>query len=119
MKKTICGIVFSSLLTIGSASATDLYNNGDPGYCRIIKPSQVLDLEMDKMRSEIEFRFEHSVDVANSEQWVNSSRPVYTWASETKVACGKAIGYLKRGHVEEDYVNKCDCFYDRMRWFMN
>lgn len=48
---------------------------------------------------------------------VASRRPAFTWAHETRIACGKAIGYLMSSYVDADSVQKCDCFYRRFLSF--
>lgn len=59
-----------------------------------------------------------AVGVADSDQWIHSTRPAFVWASEAKVACGKAYGYLRSNYRDEDYLNKCECFHQRMRQYM-
>ena len=59
-----------------------------------------------------------AVAVADSPQWINSGRPAFVWASEAKVACGKAYGYLQSEYRDEDYLNKCECFHARMVRYM-
>lgn len=44
---------------------------------------------------------------------VGSASPAFTWANETRLACGEALGYLKGGHVDVTTVTQCDCFYQR------
>jgi hypothetical protein len=60
-----------------------------------------------------------SVAVADDARWINSRQPAFTWASEAKVACGKAYGYLKANYRDEDTINKCECFHTRMLRYMN
>jgi hypothetical protein len=60
-----------------------------------------------------------AVSVADDSQWISSRRPAFTWASEAKVACGKAYGYLKADYRDEDTLNKCECFHARMVQYMN
>jgi hypothetical protein len=43
-----------------------------------------------ELKSEVVRLMNESVAVASSSEWINSSRPVFVWASEAKVACGKA-----------------------------
>ena len=71
------------------------------------------------LQEQIDQRFNHSVEVAASEDYISSTRPTFVWASETKVACGKAIGYLKSSTIDAQYINKCECFYDRMVQYLN
>ena len=71
------------------------------------------------LQEQVDQRFVHAVEVADSEQYISSTRPTFVWASETKVACGKAIGYLKSSTIDAQYINKCECFYDRMVQYLN
>lgn len=59
-----------------------------------------------------------AVGVADDARWINSRQPAFTWASEAKVACGKAYGYLKASYRDEDTINKCECFHSRMVQYM-
>ena len=59
-----------------------------------------------------------AVGVADDSRWINSRQPAFTWASEAKVACGKAYGYLKASYRDEDTINKCECFHSRMVQYM-
>lgn len=67
-----------------------------------------------QLRVEIDHRYIHSVEVAAAEPIIYSSRPAFTWAHEAKAACGIAIGYLKSGTVDPQFITKCDCFHERM-----
>lgn len=110
-----------ALALAAPAHAADLLPEGRYGApsCQLASQSQLIYVEReDELREEVTLRFDQAVDVADSQSWIYSSRPVFIWASETKVACGKAIGYLDGGHVSEEYVGKCDCFYSRMVSFM-
>jgi hypothetical protein len=71
------------------------------------------------LQEQIDQRFVHAVEVADSEEYISSTRPTFIWVSETKVACGKAIGYLKSSTIDAQYINKCECFYDRMVQYLN
>ena len=71
-----------------------------------------------ELRLQIDQKYAHSVEVAARTDVIYSSRPTFIWASEAKVACGKAIGYLKSNTVDAQYIGKCTCFYDRMLSFL-
>ena len=106
-------------LGMGTARAADLPYESPRAYCGAFGTSPLLELtSRAEISDEVDKRFERSVAVADSPEWIASRRPVFVWASEAKVACGKAIGYFKGGYLSEDYVNKCDCFYQRMESFM-
>ena len=71
------------------------------------------------LRQEVVSRMEQAITVADDPRWISSVRPVFVWASEAKVACGKAYGYLQYGWRDQDYLAKCDCFHAKMLRFMN
>jgi len=66
------------------------------------------------IRPEIEQRYEAAVAATQSAEILRGNDPRFTWASETKVACGIAIGFLKTNTIDEDSINKCDDFARRM-----
>lgn len=71
------------------------------------------------LKKEVVARMDRAVAVADDPRWISSTRPTFVWASEAKVACGKAYGYLQSGWRDEDYLAKCDCFHATMLRFMN
>ena len=111
----LCAVGFA-----GQAIAADLSAVPDADYCAVAGTSNlVLTENLADLRSEVVRLMDESVAVANSSEWINSSRPVFVWASEAKVACGKAYGYLKTSYKDEDTINKCECFHSRMVEYMN
>ena len=104
----------------GSVNAADIIGLPTVDYCRVAGTSNlVLTDNMADLKAEVVRLMDESVAVANSSQWINSSRPAFVWASEAKVACGMAYGYLKTNYRDEDTLNKCECFHDRMVEYMN
>ncbi|TPM35020.1 hypothetical protein [Mesorhizobium sp. B2-3-4] len=122
--KTVAKLLVSAtalLLTAGSAGyAADIIGGSTADYCRTVGTSNLVLTEntVDLTKQVVKLMDESSA-VASSPEWINSSRPVFVWASEAKVACGKAYGYLKTNYRDEDYLNKCECFHDRMVEYMN
>jgi hypothetical protein len=111
----LCAVGFA-----GQAIAADLSAVPDADYCAVAGTSNlVLTENLAELKSEVVRLMDESVAVANSSEWINSSRPVFVWASEAKVACGKAYGYLKTSYKDEDTINKCECFHSRMVEYMN
>lgn len=111
----LCAAAFA-----GQAIAADLSTVPDADYCAVAGTSNlVLTENLAELKSEVVRLMDESVAVANSSEWINSSRPVFVWASEAKVACGKAYGYLKTSYKDEDTINKCECFHSRMVEYMN
>jgi len=112
---------FAALALAMSAQAADL-SGPLPGQCRLVGPSQLLTIDNnDVLRNEVVRLLNESVDVAeNPDVRVTfSTRPIFLWASEAKVACGKAYGYLRYGYRDEQYLNKCECFYQRMQYYLH
>jgi hypothetical protein len=100
-----------------SAGAADLF--GAPDLCPIVKPAHLLTIESNaKLTDEVVRMMTEAVNVADSSSWIDSQRHAFTWASEAKVACGKAYGYLRNNYRDDDYLNKCECFYQRMQQYM-
>ena len=114
----LAGLCIASLA--GQAIAADLSTVPDADYCAVAGTSNlVLTENVAELKSEVVRLMDESVDVADSSEWINSSRPVFVWASEAKVACGKAYGYLRTNYKDEDTINKCECFHSRMVEYMN
>ena len=111
---------FCVISFVGNGMAADLSTVPDADYCAVAGTSNlVLTDNLAELRGEVVRLMDESIAVANSSEWINSSRPVFVWASEAKVACGKAYGYLKTNHKDEDTINKCECFHARMLQYMN
>ncbi|MDR7222695.1 hypothetical protein [Aminobacter aminovorans] len=111
----LCVLAFA-----GQVAAADLIDVPTASYCRLATTSDLaLNENIGEVKTEVVRMMDEAVAAANSSQWLDSSRPVFVWASEAKVACGKAYGYLKTNYRDEDYLNKCECFHSRMVEYMN
>ncbi|MES0885309.1 hypothetical protein [Roseibium sp. SCP14] len=114
MKKLLFAIAFLPLSMQG-ANAADLLG----GYCQLVQPSQLLTIESNKQLSDEVVRLmTEAVNVADDDKWIDNTSPAFTWASEAKVACGKAYGYLRTNTRDEENLNKCECFHQRMVSYM-
>jgi hypothetical protein len=101
-----------------SVQAADLGVGG--GQCALATSSTLMSEPSDAVLTQNVVRLmNEAVGVADDARWINSRRPAFTWASEAKVACGKAYGYLKASYRDEDTINKCECFHSRMVQYMN
>lgn len=103
--------------------ASSVAHAADPGEvrraCGLMPTSPLLSLATAQMRDEVARRFDRSVEVASAAGTVSSTSPRFVWATETKAACGIAIGFFGGGEVNEEWVNKCDCFHQRMMAYTN
>jgi hypothetical protein len=108
------------MLVGGQSAGADLAYEVAVKYCRVAGTSNLVLTDSDTaLKDEVVRLMDEAVAVANSNKWINSSRPAFVWASEAKVACGKAYGYLKTSYRDEEYINKCECFHSRMVEYMN
>ncbi|UCI07287.1 hypothetical protein [Mesorhizobium sp. B1-1-8] len=108
------------LLAGSTGFAADIIEGPVADYCRTVGTSNlVLTDNMVELKGQVVKLMDESIAVANSPEWINSSRPAFVWASEAKVACGMAYGYLKTSYKDEDTLNKCECFHDRMVEYMH
>lgn len=104
----------------GQVAAADLSGVPVADYCRVATTSNlVLTENTGELTAEVVRLMDEAVAAANSSQWIDSRRPVFVWASEAKVACGMAYGYLRTNYRDEDTLNKCECFHSRMVEYMN
>jgi hypothetical protein len=102
------------LAPVSAASAAGLYGGANVACNYGSTLQDTGDIRV--LRDELYSRYHHAIDVYH--QTINSTGPAFLWAKETKIACAKAIGYLKLGHfrreIDPETIWKCQCFYDRM-----
>jgi len=108
------------MAAVPAAQAADPLYSQPAGYCLQAENAQLLSIpDNARLSTEVVRLMDHAVAVAEDSRWVNSSRPVFVWASEAKAACGIAYGYLKTEHRDDEFLNKCECFHERMVQYMN
>ncbi len=119
MLRVAFGAGLLSIIATG-LEAADIIEGPSVDACRVVGTSKLVrtDNTVD-LKAQVVKLMDESVAVANSSEWIYSSRPAFVWASEAKVACGMAYGYLKTNYRDEDTLNKCECFHDRMVEYMN
>lgn len=115
-------------LVASCAGAADFYgdrgNDGSRHFCRAVEDAQyLLSLDRGSLRAEVARRYEEAIDVFNASSTVYSGKPLFEWANQTKIACAKAIGYLRWHYVwlpelDDESVQQCECFYDRMTVYL-
>ena len=122
MKLLRIGIFSAALLLSGHAYAGGTFTSP---YCRYVEDAQTLInyTSVRMLREEVRQRYDHAVEVATSQRTIYSASPVFVWASEAKVSCAQAIGYLRKPWKwkrRPNYVTvqKCECFYDRMTQYL-
>ena len=116
MKKINAIIITIGILTAGSVHAAD-YADGPGNLCIPLAPSSKLAAISDDitLSNLVVDMMNEAIQVSSDPDWVNNDRPAFVWASEAKIACGKAYGYLQSSYRDEQYLDKCECFYERMQ----
>lgn len=76
--------------------------------------SPLLDMSKDQMKGEIKTRYDAALAATMADDVRRSADTRFTWASEAKVQCAIALGFLKSGTVDRDSVDRCDAFYQRL-----
>jgi hypothetical protein len=119
----LCTTVAACLI-VSSASGADMYGEGGGygkrPYCRFVENAHyLLSLDFRTLREEVAQRYNDAVDVFNRQPTIYSTTPLFEWSNQTKIACAKAIGYLRRHfiwgpEIDVESIQKCECFYDRM-----
>ena len=112
-----------------TTKAADFYGDlneagvyGGTPACRYVESANALLRTGDirALRNELYSRYYHAIDVFH--RAVHSASPAFVWANETKIACAKAIGYLKLGHfrreIDVETIQKCECFHARMAGYL-
>lgn len=102
----------TSLLALAILSVTPLALAAPAAHA--VTRSPLLDLDKDQMISEVQTRYDTALTATRADDVRRSEDTRYTWASEAKVQCGIALGFLKTGTVDEDSVNRCDAFVARL-----
>lgn len=70
--------------------------------------------DMSTLRSEVQQRYDAALALTNDQSIITANDTRYLWASEAKVQCGIAIGFLKRGNRDETSLSKCGMASDLM-----
>lgn len=75
--------------------------------------------DLRSLRDEVGRLMDEAAGASRSDRWTGSRRPVFVRANEAKVACGKALGYLKAGMSEDTELARYACFHARMSHYMH
>ena len=100
-------------LAAAGVAAADLGYVERPGICLLRTDSQLMSLPAEEIERTVTEYFENSKLAMSEPVVVGSREPLFTWAFEARISCGKAVGYIKGGYLDEESIEKCDCFYKR------
>lgn len=72
------------------------------------------DLPVRELRGEVQKRYDAALAATIDRSVVAANSNTYTWASEAKVQCGIAIGFLKSNKKDAESLRRCDFAYGMM-----
>ncbi len=75
----------------------------------------LLDLDDGSLRSELQTRYDAGLEATLDPAIYAANDPRYIWASETKVQCAIAIGFMKSSTRDPVSIGKCQDAYLRMQ----
>lgn len=105
-------VIAGGLVLVGSAGAADLNINRSAScvsYMQSTLPSQPREI----IKQTLWDNFQSAEDGMNDPRVQASRQQAFTWAMEARWACTAAIGYLNGGNLDEETIQKCDCFHQR------
>lgn len=112
-------LLVTALMVVNMTGFVNAADMGSGPQCVQSTAGRLIAIQaLPELTDEVVTLMTEAVNVADSDEWIDSTAPAFTWASETKVVCGKAYGYLQTGYRDEDTINKCECFHGRMRQSM-
>ncbi len=123
MTKRMAAVALGMMLgwAVVPGQAADFVNQNTHGATQCIRAftSPMLDLPREEMVSAVHQKYDHSLEVSERQSVVYNQSQLFTWASEAKVSCAKAVGFLKHGEANAEQISQCDCYYSRMRLLMH
>lgn len=66
------------------------------------------------LRGEVKQRYDAALAMSTNPSVIAANTAVHNWASDTKVQCGIALGFLKSGTKDADSLRRCDFAYGMM-----
>src|SRR5689334_15321782 len=93
-----------AVVSLSPALAADL--SGYPVYsqCLSAEQSQIALLPEGEVEARVSDFYDSAGEALQSAEVIESRRPAFLWAREARFQCGKALGYLEGGYVDEDSV---------------
>ena len=102
MQKQIVATAFAVMISIATGAQAQTPATG------------LADHPADQLRQELDQRYSAALQATQSPEFIRAADSRYTWASEAKVECGIAIGFLKSGTRDRESIARCEDSYNRM-----
>lgn len=71
-------------------------------------------MSVSDLRSAVQQRYDAALAFSTNPAVISENSAVHTWASDAKVQCGIALGFLKSRTKDADSVRRCDFAYNMM-----
>ena len=71
----------------------------------------LMSMDKSQLRPEVERRYDEALAATKMPAVLSSTSSGYMWASEAKVQCAIAIGFLKSGTKDPDSLSKCERYH--------
>lgn len=72
------------------------------------------DMPVSQLRGEVQTRYDAALALTTDQSVVAANTSNYAWASEAKVQCGIALGFLKSNTKDGESIRRCDSAYAMM-----
>ncbi|MCC2601250.1 OmpA family protein [Sphingopyxis yananensis] len=66
------------------------------------------------LRGEVKQRYDAALAMSTNPSVIAANNAVHNWASDAKIQCGIALGFLKSGTKDADSLRRCDFAYGMM-----
>lgn len=73
------------------------------------------DMPVSQLRGEVQSRYDAALALTIDPSVVSANDSVHTWATEAKVQCGIALGFLKSNTKDAESLRRCDFAYAQMQ----
>lgn len=102
-KKVLMAIALTSVCSVAVQAQQDDF-------------SMLMGLDLNSLEREIQQRYDAGLAASTNDATVVADDTRYTWALETKVQCGIALGYLKSATRDETSIRNCQRAYAMMNY---
>lgn len=72
------------------------------------------DMSVSQLRTEVKSRYDAALALSTNASVIAQNSAVHNWASDAKVQCGIALGFLKSSTKDADSLRRCDFAYTMM-----
>jgi OOP family OmpA-OmpF porin len=81
---------------------------------QMVSAQALTDMSVSQLRTEVKSRYNAALALSTNGSVIAQNSAVHTWASDAKVQCGIALGFLKSSTKDADSLRRCDFAYTMM-----